>query len=416
MSRVSRSVGEHLRLTLELDRLRFGLTPDDLFRLAFRQNRQRAFLFVSPVLGKHIPQRPAALLAAGRLLSLALEGAESPGRWADVLRGTDRTDFPTLMEELEQGQICLGPEERTLFVGFAETATGLARSVAANYQGECAYISTTRLDLPGREPVTFEESHSHAKTHRLYLDGQEEFAASCQRAVIIDDEFTTGSTALKLAEALHRRFGIARFVLLSLLDWTDGGRRALEEELSIRIEQVSLLHGTICGVEAGALPPAALDDWQDRAGAGEGVRTCSTDQHLRMGRFLQRPDAQRQDRLACRAAAESMGPADEDTLVLGMGELIYEPALIAGYLGAGAFHSATQSPVYPLPGSAIESGVRFDPPDTYSGAGYLYNVPQGKYRRAILLSEGETARPQALAQLADWLKSRGCGRTEVVLL
>lgn len=417
MSRMCRSVGEHLRLTLELDRLRFGLTPDDLFRLALRQNRQRAFLFVSPVLGKHIPLRPASLLAAGKLLSLALEGAESPGRWADVLRGTDRTPVPALVEELEQGQICLGPEERTLFVGFAETATGLARSAAACYRGECAYISTTRLELPGREPVLFEESHSHAKTHRLYLDGADAFAASCKRAVIIDDEFTTGSTALKLAEALHQRFGISGFVLLSLLDWTDGSRRrALEERLSVQIEQVSLLHGTICGVEAGELPPAALDDWRGRVCAGGGETVCSTDQHLRMGRFLRTPAEQTADRLACRTAAEAIGPAGEGTLVLGVGELIYEPALIAGYLGAEAFHSATQSPVYPLAGSGIENGVRFDPPDTYSGAGYLYNVPQGRYRRAILLGERETASPQALAQLADWLKSRGCGRTEVVLL
>ncbi|MCI8539582.1 MAG: hypothetical protein HFF18_13155 [Oscillospiraceae bacterium] len=415
MSRVCPSAGQNLRLTLELDGLRFGLTPEDLFRLALRQNRQRAFLFVSPVLGKHIPQRPAALLAAGKLLSLAMEGTESPGRWTEVLRGADRTPFPALVEELEESQICLGAEERTLFVGFAETATGLARSAAACYRGECAYISTTRLDCPGRTAITFEESHSHAKTHRLYLDGQEPFAASCRRAVIIDDEFTTGSTALKLAEALHSRFGISRFVLLSLLDWTDGSLcQAMEARCGLQIRQVSLLHGAIGGVEAGEPPPAALDDWRGRGVGSEPL--VLSESGLGTGRFLLSPAGQAEDREACRRLAQAIGPVEPDTLVLGTEELIYEPALIAGYLGAAAFHSSTQSPVYPLPGSGVENGACFDPPDCYSGAGYLYNVPKGRYSRAIVLGEEKTASPQALAQLADWLKWRGCARTEVVLL
>ena len=62
----------NLQLTLELDTPRFGLSPDALFGLAARQNQQRAFLFVSKVLGKHLPIRPGALLAAGKLLALAL--------------------------------------------------------------------------------------------------------------------------------------------------------------------------------------------------------------------------------------------------------------------------------------------------------------------------------------------------------
>ena len=49
----------NLQLTLELDTPRFGLSPDALFGLAARQNPQRAFLFVSKVLGKHLPIRRA---------------------------------------------------------------------------------------------------------------------------------------------------------------------------------------------------------------------------------------------------------------------------------------------------------------------------------------------------------------------
>ncbi|MFR9255275.1 MAG: phosphoribosyltransferase domain-containing protein [Merdibacter sp.] len=49
----------NLQLTLELDTPRFGLSPDALFGLAARQNPQRAFLFVSKVLGicRSVPAR-----------------------------------------------------------------------------------------------------------------------------------------------------------------------------------------------------------------------------------------------------------------------------------------------------------------------------------------------------------------------
>ncbi|MCQ4735728.1 TRSP domain-containing protein, partial [Anaerotruncus colihominis] len=63
-------------------------------------------------------------------------------------------------------------------------------------------------------------------------------------------------------------------------------------------------------------------------------------------------------RRACRTAADKIGAPDAPrTLYLGSGELIYAPALIAGFCGGGAFHSTMQSPVFPLPGSAIVSGV-----------------------------------------------------------
>lgn len=408
------SIGSALQLELELDPPRFGLTADDLFQTALRQNKQRAFLFVSKVLGKHLPIRPAVLPAAGKLLSLALEGEKRPGQWVEVLRGEDTAPFPALMEELEAERICLGPSQRTLFVGFAETATGLARAVAACYGGECAYISTTRYPLAGWEPLTFEESHSHAKTHLLHLPPED---GGWRRAVIVDDEFTTGSTALRLVEALHRQYGIPSFTLLSLLDWTDGENRgALAERLGVEIQMVSLLHGAIRSAETASVSPALLDDWRERVCFPASQEIVTDDRYLKAGRLLLSAAGQAESRQSCLETAQRLGPAGPDTLFLGTGELIYEPALIAGYCGAAAFHSTTQSPVYPLPGSAIVSGVRFDPPDCYSSAGYLYNVPHGRYRRTVIFSERETERPQGLDQLADWLRHRGCRQVEVVLL
>ena len=69
----------------------------------------------------------------------------------------------------------------------------------------------------------------------------------------------------------------------------------------------------------------------------------------------------------------------------------------------------TQSPVFPMAGSAIVSGVCFDPPDCYSPVGYLYNVPDHAYREATLFVEEGTLRPAGIGQLAAYLKSQGSG-------
>lgn len=426
MKAVTLTAGSALRLELALDAPRFGMGPDRLFSLALRNNPNRAFLFVSRVLGKHIPIRPAALPAAGKLLSLALEGAEDPGVWPEIAAGEEIMPFPAVMEALEADQITLGPEERTLFVGFAETATGLAQATAACYTGESAYISTTRLPLEGREPLTFEESHSHAKTHLLHLDVEEPFLKNCRRAVLIDDEFTTGRTALKLAEVLCQRFGIRRFVLLSLLDWTDGSAcRAMAGKLGADIQMVSLLHGSIARVETAPLEPPALEDWRGRTCPKSPMRfTLDGPGSPPAGRTLLSPQAQAEGRRICQERARLLEQLGPDTLFLGTGECIYAPALIAGYCNAAAFHSTTQSPVYPLPGSAVDSGLCFDAPDCYSPVGYVYNIPQGRYRRAVILAEPRCLpveedglwRLKGLDQLVQWLQGRGCEQVEVVPL
>lgn len=416
MAAVTFSLGDTLRLSLELGRPRFGLRAEDLFSLAVRDNPNRAFLFVSKVLGKHLPIRPAVLPAAGKLLALALEGAEDPGPYAGVLSGERELPFPALLERLERERTRLEPEASTLFIGFAETATGLARAVAACFTGECAYLSTTRYALEGCAPITFDESHSHAKTHLLHFPPDGPSPAEYRRAVIVDDEFTTGNTALKLVELLYRRFGIVKFTLLSLLDWSDpAGRRALAGRLGVEIKLVSLLHGSFLEVQSGPRPPMALEDWRN-GDAPPCAPKALPGSGLCMGRVLCSPREQAAEWEFCRRVAADLGPAEADTLFLGTGELIYQPALIAGYCGAAWFHSTTQSPVCPLPGSAVETGVRFTPPDQYSSAGYLYNVPRGRYPRAVILSEGLTHRRRGLDQLASWLRTRGCQQVEVVLL
>ncbi|MCP5843002.1 phosphoribosyltransferase domain-containing protein, partial [Klebsiella pneumoniae] len=69
---------------------------DDLFEIAERRNPKRAFLFVSKVLGRHIPVAPEKMRAVYRQLA---------------------EQFPPLSD---------GP---VLFIGMAETAVGLGAGV-----------------------------------------------------------------------------------------------------------------------------------------------------------------------------------------------------------------------------------------------------------------------------------------------
>ena len=187
----------------------------------------------------------------------------------------------------------------------------------------------------------------------------------------------------------------------------------MASELGIEIQSVSLLRGRLVSVQAGPPPPPNLEDW--RVQPGTALTPGGPPLSLPDGRTLLRAGDRERTLDLCRAAAERLGEG-RDTLFLGTGERIYEPALLAGLCGGTAFHSTTQSPVCALAGSAITSGVRFAPPDCYSTAGYLYNVPRNRYRRAVICTEPATRDPRGLAQLAGYLSSRGIGTVEEVLL
>lgn len=399
-----------LTLTLSLEESKFGLLPEDLFGVAVRQNDKRPFLFVSKVLGKHLPVDPSVLLAAGKLLALAWTGDSGWEAWSALVKGEVPPPFEQVLARLDGSRHTV--EVPTLLIGFAETATGLARAVADAFDGDLRYVSTTRELLPGPEPLTFDEAHSHARTHLLHLDPTDPFWKRCRRAVLVDDEFTTGRTALRLIERLHGAFGIREFVLLTLLDnSTVEERTALEQRLGVRITVTALLQGRILDVKPGPLPAPLPWNPGETAMTGETLAqsALSDDRRPRSAEELygQREQA--------RALARGLSAGKGD-LFLGSGECIYLPALIAGYRGGCHFHSTTQSPVLPMEGSAIVSGARFAPVERYSAAGYLYNVPRNRYARAAVIAEAAMLRPGGLQGLCGHVRTMGVKEVEVLCL
>ncbi|MET8681180.1 phosphoribosyltransferase domain-containing protein [Streptomyces sp. NPDC004647] len=205
------------------DRLDVGLAGDEqlteMLGLALRRNPKRAHLLVSNVLGKHVPQRPETVYGAGLRLG-------------------------------ERVRELLGDEAaaRAVVLGYAETATGLGHSVADGL-ALAPYLHSTRRPVPGIDPAGgFEESHSHATSH-LLLPEDAGLLAGGGPLVLVDDEFSTGSTIRNTIRDLHSRYPRDRYVVVTLVDMrSEEDRSALENfatELGARVDLVALAVGTV---------------------------------------------------------------------------------------------------------------------------------------------------------------------------
>lgn len=263
-----------------------AIAVQDLVGLALRRNPKRAHLLVSNVLAKHVPTEPALVMAAGTLLGAfvarelasSLSGPEptsSPGSVHHVglplpleaataalttaLRsdGQDRVRALALLGDAVAGLDTRAPN--AVVLGYAETATGLGRLVANALGGY--YIHSTRHATPGVRAVAgFEEGHSHATSHAMvptdphWLDGE-------GPVVLVDDEFSTGSTVINTIRELHALVPHPVYVVAALIDLRSAADRArfdaLAAELGCRIAVTALGTGEI----------SLGDDILDRAAA-----------------------------------------------------------------------------------------------------------------------------------------------------
>lgn len=115
---------------------------------------------------------------------------------------SDPTGSLELMERLGRKLAQDGRAEKpTVVIGFAETATAIG-AVVAGFFHDCFYVTTTREPLPDwATSISFEESHSHASHHSLCIRDEDIFRRAAQ-VILVDDEFTTGNTAIHLIKAL----------------------------------------------------------------------------------------------------------------------------------------------------------------------------------------------------------------------
>ncbi|MFI5826149.1 phosphoribosyltransferase [Streptomyces sp. NPDC051578] len=410
----------------------------ELLGLALRRNPKRAHLLVSRILGKHVPQSPAVVHAAGYGLG---------ERVRDMLGG-EAADAVVL--------------------GYAETATGLGHSVADGL-GDAPYLHSTRRAVPGVEPAGgFEEAHSHATSH-LLLPEDPELLTGSGPLVLVDDEFSTGNTVLNTISDLHARHPRPRYVVVALVDMRSPADRerldAFAAGLGARIDLVALAGGTVrlpedvlaegqalveeyesrvAPAETGPAAPVRRVrlDWP--AGLPDGGRHGFTPAHrARLEAALPALAARIEAELdagpdagPARGAGPDAGPGagpgagptgPRRVLVLGNEELMYVPLRLAAALeesGAPAgrevrFSTTTRSPVLAVddPGYAIRTRLTFpahDDPADGPGERYAYNVAGAGFDAvvAVVDSHGDTDALHA----PDGLLARLAPHTGQVLL
>ncbi|MFD3706547.1 phosphoribosyltransferase [Nocardia sp. NPDC058658] len=334
-----------------------------LVQPGLRRNPRRAHLLVSTVLGKHLPTDPRIVIGAGN-------------RLGDLVREV------------------LGDREAVV-LGFAETATGLGHCVSARIDAGCYLHSTRRHESRATTLTGFEEGHSHATSHLLQPAPAAIFANDLP-LVLVDDEISTGDTAIDAVRALHAFAPRSHYVLASLVDMRTPADRikfeAAAAELGARIDTVCLASGRV-DLPSGLidtvtdLPDPQLNPAAPQPGSYGRIELTWPADVPEGGRH----GALRSDNAAFDVALKSIAVevnsrldaefAGRPVVVIGHEELMYLPLRLAADLAdAGTptrFQTTTRSPAYVLdePGYPLRRGFRFTAPEPDPTAQrYLYNA------------------------------------------
>lgn len=445
-----RWVQERLGVTLRTADAPVGVQLEDLVGLAVRRNPRRAHLLVSTVLGKHVPTDPRIVRGAGLLLGDLVHAAlvePAPGDGLDdevrargaVLRSAVHGEADDAA--LERLTAARGrPAADVTVLGYAETATALGAQVAEALGAP--YLHSTRRHVPGVAVAgRFEEAHSHATSH-LLLPADPDLLTGDEPLVLVDDELSTGRTALATIEALHAVHPRARYVVAALIDLRSPDDRArtlaAAERWGTRIDVVALAAGgvdlppglperaaeLVASLGAPDAPPqgAGEPDAPGRGAAAHVVRVrvpwpADLPESARHGwdpAWDARRDAAVEHVAAAVERALEEAPGDVDhVIVLGTEELLDVPQRIGAVLARTRTvrsSSTTRSPVLAVddPGYAVRSAVRFvahdDPADAAEGdtTRHAYNVA-GAGADAVVLVLDEKGDTEAATVLVDAL-------------
>jgi adenine/guanine phosphoribosyltransferase-like PRPP-binding protein len=340
------------RLTITL--AENGHRLDELIAFASRLNPRRGYLFVSRVLGKHIPVRPSKMDSVHAELAKAIN-----------LRGVS-----------------------AYVVGMAETAVGLGAGVARHLgrlHEYSVFHHTTRFLVP--DPwLRIQEAHSHADTmHMARLEGDACLAVqTTEDLVLVDDEISTGRTLAQLAHALMAQpelSRVRRLHIVSLVSWLDDEARVKLLALlpqHIEVEFVQLMAGTFTFTAAqgyqAVLPDNVDIDFCDALTAQRHQLSAPRplERHGLYGVVLGIYKTLLPDELLSRPFN-----INKPHVVYGMGEFLDTPFQIALALETAGmdvlFQSSTRSPI--ALGDEVINRLEHPAPGDSSKTHFLYNPP-----------------------------------------
>ncbi|MDP4181325.1 MAG: phosphoribosyltransferase family protein [Bacillota bacterium] len=422
-----------IHMQLEIRNNRYNLPTDLIYSIGARINKKRRYLFVSKVLGKHIPVRNANSLLTGALLAYKfLEDYYS--QYNDIVNKIaasliNSKDGKSIWREIAANPIHL--DNKILFLAFAETATSLGHSIFNCFENSC-FIHTTRENIPCfKNPILFEEEHSHATSHRIYPLNYETLKLDSP-IVLIDDEISTGKTVLNIIKELDKIHKRKEYVVLSILDFRSKAdieyARQFEKEYSLKVNFISLISG-----EFTTSPTKKLQNW---GCVDKFLESNITDDSLASSRkpsdtppeirffslgnyfndFISAPsfndageenpipylkasgrfgiDSEEWKRLSCNILQVSKFIEDKITgtriLFLGTEEFMHIPLYISCFIDKDIYyHSTTRSPIFPSPSPDYPVNNRFVfscPPNPVI-TNFVYNIPYGFYDEVYVFFE-----------------------------
>ena len=360
---------------------------EDLLDFAQRINPKRAFLFVSKVLGRHIPVAPNVMRRAF-------------------------TDLATLVPH--------HLPEPILVLGMAETAVGLSAGVhqalKARYPNALLLNSTRHAQHDEANTAnhqtlltTFCEDHSHASQHLIYQSSdsltQAQLLAS-KTLIMVDDEASTGNTCINVVSAL-RDAGLTQLEqahLTTLVDWSLG-QVGLDDKIAqclptIEFHRHHLLSGAWQWTDSPNPEPITMPSVDTTAAGSQPILSTG-----HWGRFptVESTNSfnpyltQFQQAFAAFNHQETFAlhQLPKKVLVLGSNEFVWLPFLLAEWLecNAGAdnveheikFSALTRSPI--ALGGGITTMLSFTDNYGLGMTNFVYNIEPDKWDLIVLCVE-----------------------------
>ncbi|WP_243299911.1 phosphoribosyltransferase family protein [Bacillus litorisediminis] len=404
-------IAESLSIKVEIEHNPYQIPLEDCFKMALRNNKKRAFLFVSKWLGKHIPIDPKKSLFVGALLGYEYKRQEQNEIVSDSMIDSIHTILkkPKIFDDSEW---IFQTDDPVTFIGFAETATALAYSMFRCFPNS-RFFHTTRENVLGRDSfITFEEEHSHATSHRCYVD--ESYINHQAEIILVDDELTTGKTVRNIIRSIQTDFPRKRYTVVTILDWRSQEDRNLFKELELEcnceIRVVSLIRGTMSLQQTGSLQFDKSDKkeirsdvskpkiiWKELSDLGspplEGIQHFSLSGNLEIykvpflketGRFglhgIEIPQVEGWIKNLAKQLKLERGTGK--LLCLGSGEFMYLPMLLASELGEEvAYQSTTRSPIHvqQTHDYGAITGSYFPAPIDEGITHFVYNILENQY-------------------------------------
>lgn len=427
LSATSRTYNLHgnLKLTIDVQNNPYNLSPDNLFEMGVRINKKRQFLFISRLLGKHLPVDPSLSLGTGTVLASMLmenEGLPAHPQLLDIIRMID-SGKPDRTLSFSSLKYRVKLPTNTVFIGFAETATGLGHAVF-NHFDEAQYIHTTREEITNLSPsFVFEEEHSHATSHRVYAS--ENVLKKAETIVLVDDEITSGLTLSNLIISLNEKFPNKQFKILSILDWRSveniNNFTDLMKQKGIHAEIISILSGQFTLHNTATINEEAIPCLQGQE-VHVSLENGTTSQYTApyfsehaiystfTGRFgLTSENHAAMDNWIHKLLEKLTLDRDKPTLVIGIGENIYIPSRIALALGKYTkIQTTTRSPIFAKNEEhyPIKSKCKFILPDSNDVEQYLYNVAAHEFEQILVVAES-VKNKETWSPLLSYLQSKG---------